>query len=518
MVYSRWHMYALVGLLVLETALEGLICSESNAVAPALRKLACLWAMVSLLGVTVALCVLDWQVWVWSAPLVGYRLVNLLRVYRSRLPAPQLRTVSLRAFNWLAIGQTAMTALVWAALQYNFAGVLFNILVAGQLLGAIILLRASLHTWRHAGAPNDRTFNITDRELPSVSVLVPARNETDDLERCLQTLTASDYPKLEILVLDDCSANPHTPEIIRSFAHAGVRFIQGNLPDETRWLAKNYAYERLAQEASGDLLLFCGVDALVEPQSIRQLVGLLEAREKDMLSVMPLRAYRPGSGNAVLQSMRYYWEICLPRRFFKRPPVLSTAWLIRREALKRMGGFEAVSRSVTPEAPLARQAVITDAYSFIRSDGAMGIYSDKLSEEQYDTSVRVRYPQLHRRLELVALAAYCELVLLVGPFAGLVAVPYLNRAVAYAAVWIVALLALFTTYGLVAVGARLTNRWIGWLLMPVAFIIDLVVLHVSLWKYEFDQVDWKGRNVCVPVMQVKKQNIEQRTKNAEAVV
>jgi len=71
--------------------------------------------------------------------------------------------------------------------------------------------------------------------------------------------SSHDYPKLEIIVLDDCSQNKHTPEIIRSFAHDGVRFIQGEHPKPT-WLAKNQAYDRLAQESSGEFILFCGVD------------------------------------------------------------------------------------------------------------------------------------------------------------------------------------------------------------------------------------------------------------------
>src|SRR6185369_10184139 len=111
-----------------------------------------------------------------------------------------------------------------------------------------------------------------------------------------------------------------------------------------------------------------------------------------------------------------------PRRFFKRPPVISTCWLIKRDVLERMGGFESVSRSVNPEAPLARRAVVSDAYGFVRSDSAMGIYSSKRAEDQYATSVRVRYPQLHRRLELVALVALCDALLLIGPFVGLLCI------------------------------------------------------------------------------------------------
>ncbi|MEJ0073051.1 MAG: glycosyltransferase [Candidatus Saccharibacteria bacterium] len=491
-------MYWLVGLLVAETVLEGLICGGA-AVTPTMRRVLCGALGLLLVGFTAALIVLDWQVWIWTIPFVLYRLINLLRVSAARMPAPQLRTVAVRAFGWLVAAQVLTVVVSGLATHFHIVTTIFDIGVALQLLCAVVLLRASTHTWRHAGLPADWK-TLSDKELPSLSVLVPARNETEELERCLQALTASDYPKLEILVLDDCSANRRTPEIIRSYAHAGVRFIQGGVPDESRWLAKNYAYAQLAHEASGELLLFCGVDAGLEPQSMRELVTLLQARNKDMLSVMPLRSQ--ASGSSLLQAMRYYWEICLPRRFFKRPPVLSTCWLIKRAALERMGGFEAISRSVNPEAPLARQAVVTDAYSFVRSDESLGIYSNKPAGEQYGTSVRVRYPQLHRRLELVALVSLFELLFLLGPLIGLCFAARLTHTMAYVAVWCVALFCLLSTYALVAVGARLTTVWFGWLLMPVAFCIDLALLHISLWKYEFSTVDWKGRNVCIPVMQV----------------
>src|SRR5581483_9650112 len=146
-------------------------------------------------------------------------------------------------------------------------------------------------------------------------------------------------------------------------------------------------------------------------------------------------------------------------------------------------------RSVNPEAHFARQAVATDAYSFIRSDDRLGVYSDKSSAEQFSTSVRVRYPQLHRRLELVALTAAFELVFLLGPFIALCCVGMLSHTMAYIGVWTVALLCLLVTYGMVAGGARLANRWYGWLFMPIAFAVDMVILHISFWKYEFSTVD-----------------------------
>jgi len=495
-------MFWLVGLLVLETILEGLVCSGVYSNQALQRKIVCVVASVTLGGTSLLLAADVWKIWLWSLPIVAYRIINLYRVYHARLPQPRLRAVTMQSFGWLVAAQIIVTFLTWPATLFHIGSIVLDVLVMLQLLGALVLLRATLRTWQHATVPPE-TDNLSDRELPSLSVLVPARNETESLEACLNRLVASDYPKLEILVLDDCSVTRRTPDIIRSFAHAGVRFINGDAPDETRWLAKNYAYERLVQEASGDVLLFCGVDAELEPRAIRRLVTILETRKKNMLSIMPLRRALSADGNSILQAMRYYWELCLPRRFFKRPPVLSTCWLIRRDALKHMGGFESVSRSVSPEATFAREAVVTDSYSFIRGDDTLGVYSNKPSSEQYGTSVRVRYPQLHRRMELVALAALWEITFLLGPIIGLLLIGNLAHKLAYAMVWVLTLLCLFVTYGLAAIGTRLTNPWYGWLLMPVAFMIDLAILHISLWKYEFGTVDWKGRNVCLPVMQIE---------------
>lgn len=244
-------MLWLIGLLACETACEGFLCGSGLSLKPRQRRLACISMGMLLAAVTVTLSVLVWRVWLWSLPIAMYRLINILRVYRARLPEQRLRAVAVQTFGWLLAAQIFITLLAWAADSLRFDRGLLDVLVAVQLLGAAVLLRATMHTWRHAVAPGTRRKQLTDRELPSLSVLVPARNETAALDTCLQLLTASEYPKLEILVLDDCSATRQTPAIIKSFARAGVRFVHGEVPDESRWLAKNYAYEQLVHEACG---------------------------------------------------------------------------------------------------------------------------------------------------------------------------------------------------------------------------------------------------------------------------
>lgn len=469
-------------------------------------KLAFRIVLYGLIGIasfiaSTTLLVQHWQIWLlpW---LVGlYRQVNLLRAIAWRLQVDRLRTGLLRALGWLFVLQVVLAAagglVYWHHLGYPTLAVVASV----QLLVALGLLRTTLQTWQHTEPTRKTVPALTDKELPSLSVLIPARNETDSLEACLQSLIASDYPKLEIIALDDCSSDRRTPDIIRQFAHDGVRFIEGKEPDE-HWLAKTYAYQRLSEAASGELLLFCGVDVVFEPQTVRRLVELLIAEKREMLSVLPQRLPEEKRRFSLLQPMRYYWEVCFPRRLFKRPPVLSTCWLIRTDALKEYGGFAAVSHAITPEAHLAKKAVVADAYTFVRSTAELPLYSTKTIDAQYDTMIRVRYPQLHRRLEMVAYASLFELLFLLGPFLGLFAVPFLHNKLAFGLLWLTAALSVVGMYSLVAVQTRLNSTLIGVISAPLALIVDMVMLHNSMLKYEFGKVIWKERNICLPVMHV----------------
>ena len=99
-------------------------------------------------------------------------------------------------------------------------------LVLSGTLAAYIALKIGYESYRYHGF-SQAASSANEDELPTVSVCIPARNEMHALEQCLEYILASDYGKLEVLVLDDSSSD-QTPHIIRSFAHAGVRFIPGS--------------------------------------------------------------------------------------------------------------------------------------------------------------------------------------------------------------------------------------------------------------------------------------------------
>lgn len=429
-----------------------------------------------------------------------YRLINLGRAVKGRSHDNYLFHMSRQTGLWLIGAQLVVVTAAKAIENSTLTGMnwLYGLAVF-QLLGSLVLFASTLRHTRTT-RPVTGVEPQADRDLPTLTVAVPARNETTSLEQCIKSLLTSDYPKLEILVLDDCSQNTRTPEIIKQFAQKGVRFLAGKIPPEG-WLAKNYAYEQLATEANGEMVLFCGVDTRFSSSAIRQLVLTLESKQKTMLSVLPRNELTSGV-QLLLQPARYAWEVSLPRRLFNRPPVLSTCWLIEKKALQAAGGFTAVKHTITPEAHFAQYAAThQDGYSFLRSTADALISSNKSAEEQKATAVRTRYPQLHRRIEMVPFIAATELVLLVFPFTMALAA-YLAGIWPLAALCTAAALVQVATYMTVA---RLTyNTWLtrGVLLVPFVAMYDIALIHYSMWQYEFRQVIWKDRNVCIPVMQV----------------
>jgi len=430
-----------------------------------------------------------------------YRCVNLLRVIEGRMNLKYMHNVVFRTTVSLAFLQI-LVLLLWLAVDYfAITEKTWLWLVVGVQLGAgVVLLISTMRRLRHTKITH-KDVTVTSSELPNVTVAIPARNETDDLYDCLVSLLKNDYPKLEILVLDDCSQLRRTPEIIREFAHAGVRFVKGDIPKDG-WLAKNQAYDKLLREASGEIILFCGVDVRFKPDSIRQIILTMLSRDKRMVSVLPLRQEQDKFSYNNIQAARYFWELAPPRRLFHRPPVLSTCWAIYRSDALKLGGFAAVSRAIIPETYFARQVLKRDGYSFLRADGRLSLASVKNPITQRNTAVRTRYPQLHRRPETVSVITFVGLISFITPYALIILSLLGSIEWHFAIVAFVSIILCNTAFTLIASATKVMNTYLALFSFLPIVCIDIVLTHYSLYKYEFSEVVWKGRNICLPVMHV----------------
>lgn len=358
------------------------------------------------------------------------------------------------------------------------------------LLGLLLILVAVLILWRlwraFALFRIRRAVGVI-KDLPSVSICIPARNEMHALTTCLEKVLASDYEKLEILVFDDSSAD-ETSMLIRSFAHAGVRFVPGtHLPGG--WLGKNHALEVLAREASGTFIVYVDVDTQIEPQTISKLVSFAAGEKLEMVSAIPFRqdAWR---ASVLFGTLRYFWQLVMPGAHY--PATSSALWLIRRNTLlDTLGGFSQFSSSVEPEAHIARR--LGSGYRCLLSGQWLGVSFEKKWRSQCETSRRLLYPQFGGQW-WSALVGFGVLAVLNMP-TFLVVVGIATGWMAATVLSLIVLASFILLYGLFLTRVWAKSWWLGALLWPYAVFQELILLLLSVADYWSGNVTWKGRNV-----------------------
>lgn len=326
------------------------------------------------------------------------------------------------------------------------------------------------------------------KSLPSVTVCIPARNETHAMTDCLGRVIASTYQKLEIIVLDDSSAD-NTSALIKSFASEGVRFVEGSLLPHG-WLGKNHALHHLLQEASGKYVLFMDVDTRIMPDTITNLVLAMTRSEASMISVLPRRS----DGlrwSVIFGTLRYFWVLLMHRP--NSPAVASSAWMIDRETLEDMGGLESYKADIQPESKLASQLLKSGKYSFLTESASIS-YEKKWSS-QVDTSVRL-LPSIFGASIASNIAILLVMFLLNAPSVVVLTFPVYDWTLMH---WLASLQIIFSMaiYGFYTKKVWKRGWWIGALLWPIIIFQELVILMISIYENKTHSVTWKGRKVKI---------------------
>lgn len=202
---------------------------------------------------------------------------------------------------------------------------------------------------------------------PLLSVIIPARNESLNIERCVRSILAATYEPLEVIVVDDRSTDG-TAGIAEWLAAAPevkgrVRVLRGaDLPPE--WFGKQWAIVQGYGLATGELLLFADADTKHEPELISRAVSVLRTEHVDLVSVLPR------------QEMESFWERLVQPHVFlalqtrvgdlRRVNRTRTAWnaiangqfiLTNRPAYQAVGTHAAVKHSVAEDMMLAQTYV-----------------------------------------------------------------------------------------------------------------------------------------------------------------
>jgi Glycosyl transferase family 2 len=125
-----------------------------------------------------------------------------------------------------------------------------------------------------------------DEECPHISVVFAARDEEEKLPAALATLVAIDYPRLEIIAVDDRSTDA-TPRLLDQFAaaHPQLKVVHiHELPPG--WLGKPHALQNAYEVSSGEWLVFTDADVQFQRDSLRRVVSLVRDRGLDHLALL----------------------------------------------------------------------------------------------------------------------------------------------------------------------------------------------------------------------------------------
>lgn len=225
------------------------------------------------------------------------------------------------------------------------------LLLALPAVGAAGLTAFNIACWPRGAARR------TPRQ--SVSVLMPARDEAQTIEGAVRSALAQ--PGVgEVLVYDDQSTDA-TPQILAKIARQKprLRVVEGTeLP--AGWVGKPHACHRLAQEATGELLLFVDADVELQDGATSRLYTLLTDYEADAVTAVPHQRVGSFAERLVLPLLHltYLSWLPLPLIWRTRDPRLLAAngqvLAVRRAAYDTVGGFRAVREAVVDDMEFCR--------------------------------------------------------------------------------------------------------------------------------------------------------------------
>lgn len=205
--------------------------------------------------------------------------------------------------------------------------------------------------------------NIAHAPLASgrlVTIIVPARNEEDNLPVLLDSLLRTKYDPIEILVVDDRSTDA-TAAVVRTYAQRDrrVRLIEGaELP--AGWFGKPWACVQGYREARGDLLLFTDADTRHAPELLGRAVGALESERRDLVTVIGRmicgsfweRVIMPVIG--ALLAIRFHPTVVNRARKASEAIANGQFILVTRDSYEAVGTHAAVKHEVAEDLAMAQ--------------------------------------------------------------------------------------------------------------------------------------------------------------------
>ena len=315
-------------------------------------------------------------------------------------------------------------------------------------------------------------------QAPSVAVIVPARDEVAVVGDALRSLLAQDYPDYRVVLVDDASMDG-TGALARGLGGDRLTVLDG-AARPPGWAGKLWAVAQGVAATDSEWLLLTDADIVHDPAHLATLVAQAERGGADLVSEMVALNCASSAEHLLVPAFVYFFQLLYPFARVNDPAsrVAAAAGgtvLVRRAALERIGGIEAIRGALIDDVTLAtavKRSVRDDRRNHVTAGhderviyGAGKIW---LGHSALARSIRP-YPHFSDVWRMVARSAYVQLkfspLLLLGTMVGLALIFLAPPA-----------LALFAS------GAAFWAGLAAWALMTATFLPTLRRFRLSpLW-------------------------------------
>jgi chlorobactene glucosyltransferase len=350
---------------------------------------------------------------------------------------------------------------------------------------------------------NVENYSLADQVLknpPLISILIPARNEAENISRCLKSLLKQDYPNLEIIVLNDNSTDT-TSKVVKGIAQKDnrVRLVEG-APLEEGWTGKNFASHQLAKHAKGEYFVFTDADTVHFPKTISSAFGALLTSKIDALSIYPRQIMVSFWERMSVPIINIALQCFIPFILIKKSksPLICTAigqfMMFKREAYEKSGGYESIKGHLVDDIQISKR-VKKSGYKFMPFDGRNTIYC-RMYKNLKGVVIGLTksiYPAFNGNiLALFSFTGLLSATLLI-PFILLPLGAFLfNWPAAIIRLIIIQIIIILVIKTIFAI--RYKQRMLDILLAPVSMAVIDALIFVSFFQAKYGEgLSWKGR-------------------------
>jgi cellulose synthase/poly-beta-1,6-N-acetylglucosamine synthase-like glycosyltransferase len=233
--------------------------------------------------------------------------------------------------------------------------IIFRIIINGFFVFSVVFIWLMLlyqfvltiggFLWKRKAIKED-SIEIDDNLLPSVSILIPAKNEEKVIASLLERIMEFDYPeeKLEVIVINDGSTDS-TEKIISEIGAKDNRIHILNIPKEEGGKGKSAALNRALKEVSHEVIAIYDADNVPEKDSLRKLCKSLVSDKRLAAVTGKFRAYNKGRNFLTkminIEGIAFQWIIQAGRwQFFNISAIPGTNFVIWKHVLDELNGWD----------------------------------------------------------------------------------------------------------------------------------------------------------------------------------